>query len=143
MASSADKYGTMLLTKSQGYRALEGAANARRTLLAGFTTVRDVESEGSMYADVALRDAIERGLVEGPRMHVATRGYDAAEGAIHGTNAREIVELHDAGLSNLEAIRAATLTAADVVKLQDKIGSLEPRKYADSPTSRLSNESFS
>jgi imidazolonepropionase-like amidohydrolase len=68
------EYGTMLLTKSQAYRALEGASNARRTLLAGYTAVRDVESEGSGYADVALRDAIERGLVEGPRMKVATRG---------------------------------------------------------------------
>jgi hypothetical protein len=36
--------------------------------------VRDVESEGSGYADVALRDAIREGLVEGPRMQVATRG---------------------------------------------------------------------
>ena len=64
----------MLLTKSQAYRALEGASNARRTLLAGYTAVRDVESEGASYADVALRDAINRGLVEGPRMKVATRG---------------------------------------------------------------------
>ena len=51
---------------------LEGAASARETLYAGFTTVRDVESEGSGYADVALRDAINKGLVEGPRMLVAT-----------------------------------------------------------------------
>jgi imidazolonepropionase-like amidohydrolase len=62
----AGDYGTMLLTKSQAYRALEGASNARRTLLAGYTAVRDVESEGAGYADVALRDAINRGLVEGP-----------------------------------------------------------------------------
>jgi imidazolonepropionase-like amidohydrolase len=58
-------------------------------------------------------------------------GYDAAEGATHGMNAREIVALHNAGLSNLEAIRAATQTAAEVMKLEDKIGSLEPGKYAD------------
>jgi imidazolonepropionase-like amidohydrolase len=77
MASSADDYGVMLLTKSQAYRALEGAANARRTLLAGFTAVRDVENEGSGYADVALRDAVDRGLVEGPRMKVATRAVAA------------------------------------------------------------------
>ncbi len=70
-------YGLNLLTKSQAYRALEGAANARATLNAGFTTVRDVESEGSGYADVALRDAIIAGLVEGPRMRVATRGIAA------------------------------------------------------------------
>jgi imidazolonepropionase-like amidohydrolase len=66
-----------LATKSQAFRALEGAANARATLQAGFTSVRDVESEGSGYADVALRDAIARGLVEGPRMQVATRGIAA------------------------------------------------------------------
>ena len=67
-------YAIDLLTKSQAYRALEGAADARVTLRAGFTSVRDVESEGSGYADAALRDAINRGLVEGPRMMVATRG---------------------------------------------------------------------
>jgi len=70
---AGDDYGAMLLTKSQAYRALEGASNARRTLLAGYTAVRDVENEGAGYADVALRDAINRGLVEGPRMKVATR----------------------------------------------------------------------
>jgi len=70
---TGDGYALNLLTKSQAFRALEGAADARITLYAGFTTVRDVENEGSGYADVALRDAIEQGLVEGPRMQVATR----------------------------------------------------------------------
>jgi imidazolonepropionase-like amidohydrolase len=73
----ADGYALNLLTKSEAYRALEGAADARATLEAGFTTVRDVESEGSGYADVALRDAISNGLVVGPRMRVATRGIAA------------------------------------------------------------------
>jgi imidazolonepropionase-like amidohydrolase len=72
-----DGYALNLLTKSEAFRALEGAANARATLLAGFTTVRDVESEGAGYADAALRDAIDQGLVEGPRMKVATRGIAA------------------------------------------------------------------
>ena len=74
-----DKFGyeLTLVTKSAAYRALEGAADARITLEAGFTTVRDVESEGSGFADVALRDAINDGLVEGPRMRVATRGIAA------------------------------------------------------------------
>ena len=66
-------YALNLATKSEAFRALEGAADARVTLAAGFTTVRDVENEGSGYADVALRDAINQGLVEGPRMQVATR----------------------------------------------------------------------
>ena len=72
-----DGYILDLAKKSQAFRALEGAANARLTLHAGFTAVRDVESEGSGYADVALRDAIDQGLVEGPRMHVATRAIAA------------------------------------------------------------------
>jgi imidazolonepropionase-like amidohydrolase len=72
-----DGYALNLLTKSQAFRALEGAADARLTLRAGFTTVRDVESEGAGYADVALRDAIAQGLVEGPRMLVATRAIAA------------------------------------------------------------------
>lgn len=66
-----------LATKSQAYRALEGAYNARITLEAGYTTIRDVENEGSDYADVALRDAISQGLAEGPRMQVATRAIAA------------------------------------------------------------------
>ena len=75
-------YALNLVTKSDAYRALEGAANARATLQAGFTTVRDVGNEGSRYADVALRDAIDRGLIEGPRMRVATRAI-AAIGQYH------------------------------------------------------------
>lgn len=66
-----------LATKSQAFRALEGALDARITLNAGFTTIRDVGSEGAGYADVALRDAIEQGIADGPRMQVSTRGIAA------------------------------------------------------------------
>src|SRR5208282_1693232 len=76
-APGPDGYLLGLATKSEAFRALEGAADARVTLYAGFTAVRDVENEGSGYADVALRDAIEQGLVEGPRMQVATRAIAA------------------------------------------------------------------
>jgi imidazolonepropionase-like amidohydrolase len=72
-----DGYILNLATKSQAFRALEGAYNARITLQAGYTTIRDVESEGSGYADVALRDAINQGLAEGPRMQVSTRAIAA------------------------------------------------------------------
>ena len=78
--NQVENYTLQLATKSEAYRALEGAADARLTLQAGFTTVRDVENEGSGYADVALRTAIERGLVEGPRMQVATRAIAATGG---------------------------------------------------------------
>ena len=77
IADTEDGYTLALATKTQAFRALEGAFDARLTLNAGFTTVRDVENEGSGYADVALRDAIGQGLAEGPRMQVATRGIAA------------------------------------------------------------------
>jgi imidazolonepropionase-like amidohydrolase len=72
-----DEYILNLATKSQAFRALEGAYDARITLEAGYTTIRDVENEGSEYADVALRDAVNQGLAEGPRMQVATRAIAA------------------------------------------------------------------
>ncbi len=72
-----DGYVLNLATKSQAFRALEGAYDARITLEAGYTTIRDVESEGSEYTDVALRDAINQGLAVGPRMQVATRAIAA------------------------------------------------------------------
>jgi imidazolonepropionase-like amidohydrolase len=77
MPDTDDSYALDLATKSQAFRALEGAYDARITLQAGFTTIRDVENEGSGYADVALRDAINQGLAEGPRMQVATRAIAA------------------------------------------------------------------
>ena len=58
------------LMSSAASDALIGAANARATLQAGFTTVRDVGAYRA-FTDVALRDAIAKGLVEGPRMFVA------------------------------------------------------------------------
>lgn len=60
-----------ILFKSVATRTLEAAAAARANLLAGFTTLRDVDNEGADQADVALRDAVAAGLVPGPRMQVA------------------------------------------------------------------------
>lgn len=82
MPDTDNGYVVDLATKSQAFRALEGAYDARITLRAGYTTVRDVENEGSGYADVALRDAINQGLAEGPRMQVATRAI-AVVGQYH------------------------------------------------------------
>ena len=59
------------------YRTLRAARQARATLMAGFTTLRDLGTEGADYADVSLRQAIEDGLIEGPRLYVATRAIVA------------------------------------------------------------------
>ena len=50
--------------------------NARRMLSWGFTSIRDLETEGAGYADVDVKNAIERGIIPGPRMQVATRSMD-------------------------------------------------------------------
>ncbi len=59
------------------YRTLRAAVQARATLMAGFTTLRDLGTEGAEYADVSLRQAIADGLIDGPRLFVATRAIVA------------------------------------------------------------------
>jgi imidazolonepropionase-like amidohydrolase len=70
---TAEDYDQQLLKQSIPYRAILGARNARIALENGFTTIRDVETEGAMYADVDVKKAIQNGEVPGPRMQVATR----------------------------------------------------------------------
>ena len=52
--------------ESLSFRTAEATAHARATLLAGFTTVRDLGTEGAGYGDVGLKKAIEQGIVPGP-----------------------------------------------------------------------------
>jgi imidazolonepropionase-like amidohydrolase len=66
-------YDDQLLKQSIPYRAIAATAAARTALWNGFTTLRDLETEGAMYADVDLKTAIERGVIPGPRLFVATR----------------------------------------------------------------------
>jgi imidazolonepropionase-like amidohydrolase len=67
------RYDEQLLKESWQYRTIEAVVNAKKDLEAGFTTMRDLETEGAMYSDVDVRNAINRGLIPGPRMEVATR----------------------------------------------------------------------
>jgi imidazolonepropionase-like amidohydrolase len=73
-------YDDALLKKSQQYRAIWATVSARKILLAGFTSVRDLETEGAGYGDVALRNAINDGIVIGPRMQCATRALSVTGG---------------------------------------------------------------
>jgi imidazolonepropionase-like amidohydrolase len=68
-----EQYDEQLLKQSIPYRAILAARNARIALDHGFTTLRDLETEGAMYADVDLKTAIDRGEVPGPRLFVSTR----------------------------------------------------------------------
>src|SRR5262249_38497186 len=65
---TAEDYDKQLLKESIPYRAILGARNAHIALDHGFTTIRDLETEGAMYADVDVKQAIANGEVPGPRM---------------------------------------------------------------------------
>jgi len=69
-----------VLHESRAERTARAVVHADSTLMAGFTTVRDLGTEGAMYDDVGLKMAIEKGVIPGPRMIVATRAI-VAKGA--------------------------------------------------------------
>jgi imidazolonepropionase-like amidohydrolase len=73
---TAADYDEQLLKQSTAYRAILGTRSVRRALDYGFTTIRDLETEGAGYADVDLKKAINAGVIPGPRMKVATRAMD-------------------------------------------------------------------
>ncbi len=66
-----------VLKESDAYRVARATVHAKNTLMAGFTTVRDLGSEGAGYADVGLKKAINDGVIPGPRMLVAGRAIVA------------------------------------------------------------------
>jgi imidazolonepropionase-like amidohydrolase len=70
---TAEDYDKQLLKQSIPYRAILAARNAQIALSHGFTALRDLETEGAMYADVDVRQAINNGEIPGPHMQVATR----------------------------------------------------------------------
>ena len=66
-----------VLLESQALRVARATVHAQRTLLAGFTTARDLGTEGAGFADVGLKQAINQGVIPGPRLLVATRALVA------------------------------------------------------------------
>lgn len=64
---------TQVLKETDSYRTARATVHAKNTLMAGFTTVRDLGTEGAGYSDVALKRAINEGIIPGPRMIVAGR----------------------------------------------------------------------
>jgi imidazolonepropionase-like amidohydrolase len=66
-----------VLHESLGVRTARAVNHLRATLMAGFTTIRDLGTEGAGYADVELKDAVEQGIIPGPRMLASTRAIVA------------------------------------------------------------------
>src|SRR6478672_9761214 len=66
-----------VLHESLGLRIARATNHLRATLMAGFTTIRDLGTEGAGYADVELKQAVDQGIIPGPRMLVSTRAIVA------------------------------------------------------------------
>src|SRR2546426_6884758 len=147
--------------KTVAERTLETVEYARKTLMIGFTTVRDVGSQDMM--DIGLRNAIRAGKIAGPRMLVAglyfpplveakaraalaardqtfekvlARGVRIALGTDaagypHGRNAEEVHKMVDRGMLPADALKAGTSSAAELIGVADQLGTLEPGKLAD------------
>lgn len=114
-----------VLTKSIPFRALQGAAAARAMLHAGFTTARDMDSEGAGYADVAVRDAIREGLIPGPRLYVSTMALSITGGHMNHTglapeiDARlpQVADMTDTTEEMITAVRRQVKYGADWIKV--------------------------
>ncbi len=74
---TAADYDEQLLKESIPYRTIRATVAVRTGLMNGFTVMRDLETEGAMYADVDVKQAINRGVIPGPRMFVSTRAFSA------------------------------------------------------------------
>lgn len=110
------------VTKSDAYFALLGAENARKTLMAGFTTVRDLGSRG--MAMFALRDAIADGVVPGPKMLVSGAPItpSGGHGDFHGYRPEVLAAMPAFGVCDgaddcRRAVRETVKRGADVIKV--------------------------
>ena len=119
---TAEDYDVQLLKQSSAYRAILGTRSVKRALEYGFTTIRDVETEGAGYADVDLKKAINNGVIPGPRMKVVTRamdvtgaypllGYSPEVAVPHG------VQIVDGPYEARKAVREQISYGADWIKI--------------------------
>lgn len=111
-----------VLKESRAERTARAVNHARATLLAGFTTVRDLGTEGAMYDDVGLKKAIEKRVIPGPRMIVATRAI-VAKGTYGPNFGNPDVNLPQgaeevAGIESMtDVVRSQIGKGADVIKI--------------------------
>jgi imidazolonepropionase-like amidohydrolase len=114
-------WNTQVLKETDAYRTIRATVHAKQTLMAGFTTTRDLGTEGAGYADVALKRAIDEGMVPGPRMLVSGRaivttgsygpsGYDYDQQLMLGAETAD-------GYTILKVVRDQIGKGADFIKI--------------------------
>lgn len=112
-----------VLYKSIPYRTLEGLRAAQRNLHSGFTTLRDVDSEGADFADVAIREVIDKGLFTGPRLQVSTMALSITGGHMNLTglaphiDVPQLAAITDTPTEMIKEVRRQIKYGADWIKI--------------------------
>ena len=119
---TAADYDEQLLKESPEYRTIVATVNARLALEYGFTTIRDLETEGAGYADVDVKKAINNGVIPGPRMQVATRAMDVTgayplQGYAPDVPVPSGVQVVDGAEGGRKAVREQISHGADWIKV--------------------------
>jgi imidazolonepropionase-like amidohydrolase len=134
---TAADYDEQLLKQSPEYRTILATVNARRALMYGFTTIRDLETEGAGYADVDVKKAINNGVIPGPRMQVATRAMDVTgayplQGYAPNVAVPHGVQIVDGVEDGRKAVREQISHGADWIKVySDRTYSVRPDGVLD------------
>jgi imidazolonepropionase-like amidohydrolase len=112
-----------VVVKSLAFRTVQGVAAAKKDLEAGFTTMRDLDSEGAGFADVSIRDAINKGIIPGPRLLVSTYALTITGGHMnqHGLNpdlpVPDLATLTDSREAMIAEVRREVKYGADWIKV--------------------------
>jgi imidazolonepropionase-like amidohydrolase len=117
-----EAYTKQVVQESIPRRTIRAVVAARVTLEAGFTTVRDVCTEGAQYADVALRDSIREGIIPGPRIFASTRGIAATGcymplGFDRRFEVTQSAQVADGEDQIRQAVREQVARGADLIKV--------------------------
>jgi len=115
-------WNNQVITESRAERTARAVMHARATLMAGFTMVRDLGTEGAFFDDAGLKQSIEKGVIPGPRMIVATKAI-VARGS-YGPNLRNADHDFPQGAAEVSGreemvaeVRTEVSKGADVIKL--------------------------
>ena len=121
-AYNETSWNDQVLNESRAERTARAVNHAKATLMAGFTTARDLGTEGAMYDDAGLKKAIEKGIIPGPRLIIASRAI-VTKGTYGPKSENADVDLPQgaaevSGINELESeIRTQISKGADVIKI--------------------------
>ncbi|MBD2751953.1 metal-dependent hydrolase family protein [Spirosoma validum] len=111
-----------VLKEARSLRVARATVHAQKTLMAGFTTVRDLGTEGADYDDVGLKQAIDQGIIPGPRMIIVTRALIASgsygpKGFSADIDVPQGAEEADGQDALIKAVRRQIGKGADAIKI--------------------------